>query len=1311
MPFPLNESKRLEALHRYQILDTLPETSFNRLTELASIICQAPISLVSLIDGQRQWFKAKLGLDTEETSRDIAFCRYAILDKDIFEVEDATLDERFKENPLVTSDPHVRFYAGYPLTDPDGYALGTLCVLDHTARRLSDSQKQALKLIGEIATNLIVENRQKQELTYFEHLFTLSNDLIFVADSDGYLKKINPAFHQVLGWDEAYLLSVPFFELVHPDDLLLAQREINQLFAGIPTANFTYRFRCQNGTYRNLQWVATPEPATDYLFAVARDVTEETQKELKLYQSENKFRSFFENSQGLMCTHDLDGKLLSVNVAGAHALGYEPSELIGNLLSDIIPQEQHTGFTAYLDTIREAGRASGIMQTRHKNGELHTWLFSNVLEQELDGDYYVIGNAIDITKRHELEIDLKRTKQMLEQTNEVARIGTWEADIVQRTMHWSSVTKAIYEVSADFEPTIDDTIAFFAGENQKRMSNAINQAIRYGDEFDLELQLKTATGRTIWVRLLGVPEFEGGICKCIYGILQDIDEKKRAERALINEKLRLAAFVEHAPAAVAMFDQDFRYIAVSNRWLEDYRLSGSVLGLSHYDVFPDLSDNWKAIFSRCIKGAVEKNDDYTWRAEGDQYDRHLCWEVRPWYQFDGSIGGIMMFTQDITEACLQRDELTKAKVQAEQASKAKSEFLANMSHEIRTPLNGVIGFTDLVLKTSLSETQHQYLSIVNQSANALLSTINDILDFSKIEAGKLELAIEKVDIYEISSQATDIITYQAQNKGLEVLLNLPADLPRFVYVDSVRLKQILVNLLGNAVKFTDKGEIELKITTLTDVAQDYITFRFEVRDTGIGVKPDMQARIFEAFSQEDPSTTKKYGGTGLGLTISNKILGLMGTKLELNSKPGEGSCFSFDVKLKTEPGEPIVWRDMSLLKNVLIVDDNENNRFILKQMFLLKQINVEEARNGFEALQLLGGHKQYDVILMDYHMPYMDGLETIEKIRANFSNSPDPQDIVLLHSSSDDERIIKACESLAVNQRLVKPIKMAELYRALSRLGQQDEKSLVLDLKEQIQLDTALIKILLVEDNKINQLLAKTIVTRIVPNVQIVEAVDGQEAVQKYQEEQPDIVLMDIQMPVMNGYEATKRIRELEQTYRTPIIALTAGTVKGEREKCLEAGMDDFITKPIVEESLISIFQQWLKSTRSVAKSVMKTKQSDSHFDAQVIKNIADNDLSFARELIEAAESELNASIASLLEHEKTGDWVSFKAAGHKLRGTALSAGMPNLAQLAYNVEYTEHFEPSSVRELVRSVQSEIGLITSLLRETLKGDFIFNEDV
>jgi PAS domain S-box-containing protein len=707
------------------------------------------------------------------------------------------------------------------------------------------------------------------EQFHFEKLYQLSNDLICVASTDGFFKRVNPAFEKILGWDHDFLLHTSFHELLHPDDLTTAAKQLEDFAKGAPAENLILRTRCKDGDYKSIQWATTPEPQTGLLFAIGRDITREKEREALLNSSENRFRAFFENSQGLMCTHDLTGKLLMVNSAGAALLGYSPDDLVGRNLAEIIAPEYRGNLTGYMQSLMQDGNATGLMHTQHRDGSMLIWLFNNVLEQDAHGNRYIIGNAVDITERHRLETALKRTQQMLEQTNKVARIGAWEMDIARQKVYWSSVTKDIHGVPDDYEPSLEKGINFYTGEGQKKVTEAVTLAISHGQSFDLEVELKTFTGKTIWVRTIGTPEFENGVCTQLYGTFQDIDDKKKAEQELINEKLRLTAFVEHSPAAVVMMDTDFRYMAVSKRWIEDYHIQDDIMGKSQYEVFPHLSERWRNTCDRCLEGHSEKSDEVVWRPEGFDHDLYLRWEILPWYKYDGSIGGIMVFTQDITESCLQREELKKAKLHAEQASVAKSEFLANMSHEIRTPLNGVIGFTDLVLKTALNSTQHQYLSIVNQSANALLSIINDILDFSKIEAGKLELDIDKCDLFETSSQAADIITFQAQKKGLEMLLNIPAGLPRFIQADSVRLKQILVNLLGNAVKFTEKGEIELKINPLVEMVEGRITLRFEVRDTGIGIQKEKQGKIFEAFSQEDASTTKKYGGTGLGLTISN----------------------------------------------------------------------------------------------------------------------------------------------------------------------------------------------------------------------------------------------------------------------------------------------------------------------------------------------------------------------------------------------------------------------------------------------------------
>jgi signal transduction histidine kinase/CheY-like chemotaxis protein len=531
--------------------------------------------------------------------------------------------------------------------------------------------------------------------------------------------------------------------------------------------------------------------------------------------------------------------------------------------------------------------------------------------------------------------------------------------------------------------------------------------------------------------------------------------------------------------------------------------------------------------------------------------------------------------QDITEIKAVEAGLLGAKEDAEQANKAKSEFLANMSHEIRTPLNGIIGFTELLSKMNLNETQQEYLGIITQSGDALLNTINDILDFSKIEAGKLEIHYTKSNLYELLGESADVVKYQVRSKELELILNIAPDAAKFVWLDEVRVKQILINLLGNAVKFTESGEIELKLHPLSEPLPEHVTYRFTVSDTGIGIHPEKLLKIFEAFSQEDASTTKKYGGTGLGLTISNKLLQLMGSKLEVSSVPDQGSAFFFDLTLKTEVEDADNEQRYDSINKVLIVDNNANNRTIIDKMLQLNEIASHEVSSGGEAVELIQNGEVFDVVLMDYHMPDMDGLETIKKIKGILNDPATEPSFILLNSSSD-EMTIQECKRLNIDYRLMKPIKIKDLYTALNSMINKTKHVPLPAVKKSAEVIKQAFNIIIAEDNAINMLLARTIVKKIAPNAVIFEAVNGVEALNIYQEEMIDIILMDVQMPDMNGYIATKEIRSIPREKQVPIIALTAGNVKGEREKCISSGMNDFISKPFAATTIAQCLKNWL---------------------------------------------------------------------------------------------------------------------------------------
>lgn len=643
----------------------------------------------------------------------------------------------------------------------------------------------------------------------------------------------------------------------------------------------------------------------------------------------------------------------------------------------------------------------------------------------------------------------------IKRAQEAGKLGSWAVYTTKENLEWSAETYKLYDIPFGQPVTLEDWLRHIHPDDKEWVNQTWQEATRKG-KYTATYRIISSKQKTKWIEVYGdiLLDTEGSFAQAI-GIVRDITEQKEAEiqLAALASSLRhsqkignLGSWTLHGglnyfemnEEARAMFDFPDNLLITLKVWMSTI----------HPDDRQRVWDFWtEAVKSEGdyqVEYRVKLNDAVRWiKAVGEtEFDSKRA--------FIRAVGVV----KDITEHITQQEALRLAKEQAEAANKLKSEFLANMSHEIRTPLNGVIGFSELLMKTALDETQRHYMTTLNQSAHGLIDIVNDILDFSKIEAGKLELVEEKVDVLELINQAKNITSYQIKEKNIDLWVKTASNIPRYVIADGLRLQQVLVNLMSNAIKFTTEGEVELSVQVLKNDSQTRNTFRFSVRDTGIGISAENQRKIFEAFTQEDLSTTKRFGGTGLGLSISNGLLALMNSHLQLESESGKGSLFYFDVSLQSA----------QLMEHDLKLSDSNNS----------KQINT-------------------------------------------------------------------------VND---------DAFKSLS------------------------LKILIVEDNEINILVAKALIRHILPQTILTKANDGKAAIALFKKDKPDLILMDVQMPIMNGYDATKRIRELEDTqenhHRTPIIALTAGIMEGEREKCIAAGMDDFISKPIIKDVLKSMIKKWV---------------------------------------------------------------------------------------------------------------------------------------
>ena len=936
----------------------------------------------------------------------------------------------------------------------------------------------------------------------------------------------------------------------------------------------------------------------------------------------------------------------------------------------------------------------------------------------------------EINRRRDAEEALQIKSRQLSDAMELARIVNWDLDPAKGVFTHNDAFYSFYGTTAEreggYRMSIEEYEQRFIHPDDLHLFIEHKKWIDANPDVDIppdhEHRIVRRDGevRHIINRGRMVRDADGHVVH-VYGANQDITERRQMEEALRENEERFRSIFHALQIGILMVDPETHTIADANA------AAAALIGMPQEDIVGRECQAFVCPAERGAcpitdKGQIIDNSERTLiRAGGEQIP--VLKSVQPI-----TLSGHPYLVEslvDLTQRKQAEEELRKATAAAEEANRLKSEFLANMSHEIRTPMNGVIGMAELLIDTGLSMEQREYVNAVKSSAEALMAIINDILDFSKIEAKKLDLESVGFKLRDSLGDILQTLTHRAAEKGLELAYYVCTDVPDGVEGDPGRLRQVIVNLVGNSIKFTEKGEVVVSVTQ-EEESEDRAYLHFIVTDTGIGIAPEKKEKIFESFTQADASTTRKYGGTGLGLTISARLVEMMGGKIWVESELGKGTAFHFLVKLGRQKGEPVrqIPEKLTNLEGMraLVVDDNATNRRIMEEMLKNWRMKPSAAESGQTALKMTATAKAsgepYRLLLLDVNMPVMDGFDLARRIRENREYS----DVVIMMLTSSGQRGDAAlCRDLGIEAYLTKPVKQSLLLDAiLTVMGTTEppeaEKHLI--TQHTLREKQRALRILLAEDNAVNQKIAVAMIGKRGHTVVVAE--NGRKALEVLETQKDDyfdLILMDVQMPEMDGFEATNIIRQREEGKggHIPIVAMTAHAMKGDRERCLSAGMDDYLSKPINVTELFDVIDKNTRKTQvkeKEMKPVMKTQEtlSSDVFDLSRAMSVVDGDNELFKDISNIFLTGLPDNLAAIKKRIEEGDAEGLERAAHSLKGSVGNLGAKRSFEAAFRLEKMgKEKNLDNSKETFKELQNELAALENELNRALKG--FSNEDI